>query len=80
MTVRPTNRDRARRAGNALTVFAAETLSGDDPDTPDRADLEAAISHLICDLLHLAEQHGFDPHVVVEWGYANFEAELLLDD
>jgi hypothetical protein len=76
----PTNRDRARWARNALAVFATETFSGDHPDTMDRDDLECAIGDLICDLLHLAEQQGFDPQVILERGNAHFRTELLLDD
>ena len=76
----PTNRDRARWARNALAVFTAETFSGDDPDTMDRGDLESAVGDLICDLLHFAEQQGFDPQVILEQGNAHFKTELMLDN
>lgn len=76
----PTNRDRARWARDALAVFTAETFSGDHPDTMHRDDLQCAIGDLICDLLHLADQKGFDPHAVLERAYADFKTELLLDD
>lgn len=76
----PTNKERARWASNALAIFTAETLSGDHPNTMHRDDLKCAISDLICDLLHLAHQKGFDPQVVLEQGNAHFKTELLLDD
>ena len=76
----PSNRDRALWARNALAVFAAETFSGDHPDTMDRDDLECAIGDLICDLMHFAQQQGFDPQVILERGNAHFRTELLLDD
>jgi len=76
----PTNQDRARWASNALAVFTAETCSGDHPGTMDRDDLECAICDLICDLLHFAEQQGFDPQVILEQGNAHFKTELMLDD
>jgi hypothetical protein len=53
----PTNVQRAQWAKAALTVFTAETYSGDHPDTMDSGDLETAISDLICDLLHFARFH-----------------------
>ncbi len=76
----PTNQLRARWARNALTIFTDATFSGDHPDTMHRDDLECAISDLIADLLHLADQKGFDPQVILEHAHANFKTELLLDD
>jgi len=58
----------------------AETFSGDHPDGMHRDDLECAIGDLICDLLHLADQKGFDPQAILEQGNAHFKTELLLDD
>jgi hypothetical protein len=75
----PSNCDRARWAGNALAAFTAETFSGDHPDTMARSDLECAIGDLICDLLHLACEKGFDSQDVLEHGNANFRTESLLD-
>ncbi len=76
----PTNQDRARWARHALAVFTAETFSGDHPDTMHRDDLECAIGDLICDLLHLARQKGFDPQAILEDANGHFETELLLND
>ena len=76
----PTNRDRARWARDALAVFTGATFSGDHPDTMHRDDLACAIGDLICDLLHLAHQKGFDPQVILEQGNAHFKTELLLDE
>ena len=39
-----------------------------------------AIGDLICDLLHFADQQGFNPQVILEHGNATFKTELLLDD
>jgi hypothetical protein len=76
----PTNNDRARWARDALAVFTAETFSGDHPDAMHRDDLECAITDLICDLLHLAHQKGFDPQALLERGNGHFKTELLLLD
>jgi hypothetical protein len=76
----PTNRDRARRARDALAVFTAETFSGDHPDTMHRNDLECAIGDLITDLLHLAQQEGFDPQAILEHANGHFKTELFLND
>jgi hypothetical protein len=76
----PTNRDRAGWASNALAVFTAETFSGDHPDTMHRNDLECAIGDLICDLLHFADQKGFDAQAILEQATGHFKTELLLDD
>jgi hypothetical protein len=76
----PTNQDRARWARDALAVFTAETFSGDHPDTMHRADLECAIGDLICDLLHFADQRGFDPQIILEHGNAHFVTEVSLSE
>ena len=76
----PTNKDRARWARNALTVFTAETFSGDHPDTMHRDDLECAMGDLVADLLHFAQQKGFDPQAILEQATASFTTELLQDD
>ena len=69
----PTNRDRARWARDALAVFTAETFSGDHPDTMHRDDLECAIGDLIADLLHLAQQKGFDPQAILRARQRSFQ-------
>jgi hypothetical protein len=76
----PTNQQRARWARNALAVFTAQTFNGDHPDTMDRDDLECAIGDLICDLLHFAEQQGFNSQAILERANSHFRTELLLDD
>lgn len=78
-TSEPTNQDRAGWASDALAVFTAATFSGDHPDTMQRGDLESAITDLITDLLHLADQKGFDPQRIFEQGKAHFKTEVLLD-
>lgn len=75
----PNNRDRARWANNALRVFIGTTWNGENPDTMHRDDLECAITDLICDLLHLADQKGLDAKEILERGNAHFEAEILFD-
>jgi hypothetical protein len=47
---------------------------------PGTDDLECALGDLICDLLHLARQKGFDPQAILEQGNTHFRTELLLDD
>jgi len=79
-TSKPTNLDRARWARDALAVFTEATFSGDHPDTMHRDDLECAISDLICDLLHLAHQKGFDQQAILQQGNDHFKTELLLDE
>ena len=74
----PTNQDRASWARAALAVFTAATFSGDHPATMDHDDLECAVGDLICDLLHFAEQHGFDPVAILQRTIANFLVERSL--
>ena len=76
MTNEPTNTDRAAWAQEALAVFTARTFSGDHPDTMDRGDLQSAIGDLITDLLHFAEQHGFDTDELLRRAVMHFECEL----
>lgn len=76
MNHEPTNADRAQWAKDALAVFTARTFSGDHPDTMERADLECAISDLICDLLHYARQQEFDPQAILDQACRNCEWEV----
>jgi hypothetical protein len=75
MTTEPTNADRAAWAHEALEVFTARTYGGDHPDTMDRGDLETAIHDLIADLLHFAEQQGFETDCILASAVLHFEAE-----
>ncbi|QOJ14834.1 MAG: hypothetical protein HRU75_09355 [Planctomycetia bacterium] len=75
MTNEPTNAARAEWAKEALTVFTIQTFSGDSPDTMDRGDLESAIGDLIADLLHFAEQQGFETDCILASAALHFEAE-----
>lgn len=73
----PTNSQRAQWAKAALTVFTAETYSGDHPDTMHPDDLEAAIGDLICDLLHLTRYHPrMDAAAIHAHALNMFEQEL----
>lgn len=76
----PTNAERAEWALNALAMFTAETFGGEHPDAMHDDDLEAAVTDLICDLLHLAECNGFDPQRVVERANSHYRTETLLED
>ena len=76
MTTEPTNSDRAEWAKQALAVFTATTYGGDHPDSMDRGDLEAAVYDLIADLLHYAEQKGFDVIEILYRAHGHYEAEL----
>jgi hypothetical protein len=76
----PTNAERAGWARNALATFTAETFGGEHPDAMHGDDLEAAVTDLICDLLHLAERSGFDPQRVLERANSHYHTETLLED
>ena len=76
MTHEPTNFHRAAWAKQALTAFAEAT----DNTAVHRMhphDLSDAISDLMCDLLHLANQSNLHPECIVAQAQANYEAELL---
>src|SRR5437899_1568179 len=75
-SIEPTNADRARWAKNALAVFTAETYSGDEPDTMNPDDLEAAISDLICDLFHLASKKGMDAQEINNRAITHYGVEF----
>jgi hypothetical protein len=75
-----TNKDRTRWARDALAVFTAETFNGDHPDTMHRADLQCAIAGLIADLLHLADEKGFDAQRILEQGNTHFTIEVIFGD
>lgn len=68
----PSNEDRAEIAFDALERFCA--ASGQDPE----ADLEDAMTDLICDLLHLAVRKDLDPAGVVAMAFHHFTAEETL--
>ena len=72
----PTNQERARWARAALAVFTDRTYSGDHPDTMDRDDLESAIGDLMCDLMHLAHQQGFEPQAIIETAGNHYAVEI----
>ena len=76
----PTNAERAAWAHNALATFTAQAFGGEHPDAMNVDDLEAAVTDLICDLLHLAERSGFDPQRVVERANSHYRTETLLED
>jgi hypothetical protein len=76
----PTNAARAGWARTALARFTAATFGGEHPDTMHDDDLEAAVTDLICDLLHLVERSGFDPQRVVERANSHYRTETLLED
>jgi hypothetical protein len=44
-----------------------------------RDDLECVVGNLICDLLHFADQQGFDSQTILEHGNTHFKTELLLE-
>lgn len=63
------NTQRAEWARNAVLPFAKETGLQYDIEK------QEAISDLICDLLHLANQEGLDTDVVLRSATNNFECE-----
>ena len=76
MPKRPNNAYRAQWARKALDVFATEAWGIGNPSTLDPADVEAALTDLIADLLHLATREGFDASAVLDTGRLHFNAEL----
>lgn len=76
----PTNANRVGWARNALATLTAETFGGEHPDAMHDDDLEAAVTDLICDLLHLAERSGFDPQRVLERANSHYRTETFLED
>lgn len=76
----PTNAGRAGWARNALAMFTAETFGGEHPDAMHHDDLEASVTDLICDLLHLAERSDFDPQRVLGRANSHYRTETLLED
>jgi hypothetical protein len=77
----PTNEQRAAWARDALDVFGRATFHQsvdemiDNCNSDRDSDLACAISDLICDLMHLADQHGLDPYNVYGAALTNYEAE-----
>lgn len=76
----PDNITRANWAREPLNVFTRETFGGRsfdqiEPDGPE-GDGPDALSDLICDLMHLAHQIGWDAKALAERGISNFEYEL----
>lgn len=58
-----TNEDRAEYAGNAITEYLSSKGEQWDNTGPER---ECEISDLMCDLMHLADRHGFDAWRITE--------------
>lgn len=71
-----TNKVRAAWAEAALETFVSESRH-DDKELSDLlpGDRENAIGDLICDLLHYAEQQGFDTGLILSDAENMFEEE-----
>lgn len=74
----PTNSDRAAWARRTLATFVM-AMCGTTISELDPLDFNDAISDLICDLLHLANQHGLDPEIITGQALSSFAAELSED-
>ena len=78
----PNNTDRATWARKALNVFAKTTFSGSSfdelllVDNSTEGDAYCAAQDFISDLLHLAQQLGWDAADLIRCGVGNFEEEL----
>ncbi|WP_429236569.1 hypothetical protein [Aeromonas salmonicida] len=72
----PTNKDRAAWAETALEAFAGQVRHDGKQlrDLPP-GDREDMIGDLICDLLHYADQQGFDAGLVLSDAENMFEME-----
>ena len=66
----PTNRDRAKRAEQALLATHSETVDADG------GDYYTGIADLMADLLHLAHQKGYDTKRVISLAQLHFDAEV----
>lgn len=75
MTTSPDNKDRAEWAQAALVAFTTNVNFGRTPDELEDGDHADAVADLICDLLHYAEQQGFDPEALLAQAKINFEFE-----
>lgn len=70
------NFDRSGWAQKALDGFC-KTTSGCKWEAMPSGDKSDAISDLIADLMHLANQNSIDPEAVTAQARNNYEAELL---
>lgn len=75
MNQSPDNQDRAEWAEAALVAFTTNVNYGRTPADLDDGDRADAVADLICDLLHYAEQQGFDPEALLAQAKINFEFE-----
>jgi hypothetical protein len=71
-----TNQQRAAWAKKALATFTAEVFFTETPEVLHPEDLKDALSDLICDLMHLANQLGMDADAVAAQAQLNYEAEI----
>lgn len=71
-----TNKERAAWAEAALETFVSEVRhDGKELSDLPPGDREDAIGDLICDLLHYAEQQGFDTGLILSDAENMFEEE-----
>jgi hypothetical protein len=72
----PSNEDRAGWARTALTAFVAEVYRAKELSAMHRDDLEDAVTDLICDLLHFADQNGLSAEAIEARARWHYEAEI----
>jgi hypothetical protein len=83
----PTNQERADWAREALDVFGQRTFSKSFTDamaeaqaTDTTCDGYAMLTDLIADLLHLADEHGWDPERVSKSAFDAWACEFIAGD
>jgi hypothetical protein len=74
------NADRAAWAAYAVTAYARQTRHSVPEHTIASAEhVRELIGDLICDLLHLGDQWGVDPEVLIESGRGHFADEVTAE-
>lgn len=78
----PNNEQRAAWAGEALKAFFRQVTMTDleDPAEGEPDDHEDLVADLITDLLHYADEHGFDPDMLMARAMSNYCAEVSEDE
>ncbi len=72
----PTSHERAELAERAVRSFVVTVFKGRSPTTLHDDDLTDAMSDLICDLMHYANQQGLDAEYMLMRAKMNYGLEV----